>query len=273
MSKGKKVDLRKNPGPIGSKLNFASTEAYNLLRINVSFSLPDKEGTKVIGVTSPSPQEGKSYTSINLAYALAEANNRVLLIDTDLRRPSVAKTLGIAHTAGLSNYLVNQEKHIIHRGVLSPNLCVITSGDIPPNPSELVSSEAMRNMLKSFENNFDYILLDLPPVNAVADPLAIAPTLDGIIVVVRHGYTKRSDAMEAVRQIQFTKANILGFVYNCSSSNGKGYYRRKSKYYYRNSYRRYGYESAAVPSNNISLEDALSPENVPPEEKNDENAG
>lgn len=244
MSKILKNKSSNTPAPIGPKLKFASQEAYNLLRINLSFSLPDNEGkTKIIGVTSSSPKEGKSYTAINLAYTLAEAKSKVLLIDTDLRRPTIAKQLEIAQSPGLSNFLAGQTEKVAHKNVLSPNLWVITAGDIPPNPSELISSKAMVDMLDKFSNLFDYIIMDLPPVNAVADPIALAPKIDGVIVVVRHGRTKRGEILEAVRQIEFSKANILGFVYNGMFAE-HARYRSRGKYYYHGNYYRYDNSSA-----------------------------
>ena len=218
-----------------SELNFASKEAYNLLRTNIVFSFPDSENGKVVGISSPCPSEGKSFTAINLAASLAEAGNTVLLVDCDMRRPSIAKTLGKPLSPGLSNLLVSNDKNVVHKGVINENLSVVTAGDIPPNPSELLGSEKMQAVIELFRNHFDYIILDLPPVTAVADPLIVTKFIDGVILVIRHKITKRGDIREAIRQLKMTGVRILGFVYNGYRSSGSyGYkkYGKYSKYYY-----------------------------------------
>ncbi len=236
----KKPDLKKKLGP---NLDFASTEAYNLLRTNVLFSFPEGPGAKVIGVTSPCPQEGKSFTILNLAYSTAEAGHKVVLVDCDLRRPSIYKNLGMPLSPGLTNLLVNDQRDVIHAGVLHENMCVITAGDIPPNPSELLGSQRMFEVLGMLKEKFDYIFLDLPPVLSVSDPLVITKNLDGIIVVTRHNTTRRSDVNETVRQLKFTHVHILGFVYNSYGNTGRGYYYRNKYYrkggYYKNYYKGY----------------------------------
>jgi len=221
-----------------SELDFASAEAYNLLRTNISFSLAEKEGVgRLIGVSSPCPQEGKSFTSINLAYALAKDGHKVLLIDGDMRRPSVAGVLEMSRTPGLSNLLAGgKEEEIVHIGVLHENLNVLLSGDIPPNPSELLGSDRMQSLITSFSEKYDYVIVDLPPVTAVADPLVISKLLDGIIVVVRHEFTRKKNVREAVRQLRFAEVRILGFVYNGYHTGSSRYYKRSGKYYRKNYY-------------------------------------
>ena len=209
---------------IGKDLDFASSEAYKLLRTNIMFSVPDKPGGKVIGITSPCPQEGKSTTSLNLAYTLAEAGNRVILIDSDMRRPSISKTLNMPKAPGLSNRLTNNDVTAINIGVLHENLSIMFSGDIPPNPSELVSSENMKALIGEFRENYDYVIVDLPPVTAVSDPLVMSKNIDGLVIVIRHGHTRRRDVMETMRQLELVNAKVLGFVYN-------GYMKMKPSYH------------------------------------------
>lgn len=200
----------------GKDLDFATSEAYNLLRTNITFSVPDSEGGRVIGITSPCPQEGKSTTSLNLAYSLAEAGNKVILVDADMRRPSIAKIVGEPKSPGLSNKLADSECEAINKGLLHENLSILFSGDIPPNPSELIGSERMNRLMEQFRNEYDYVIVDLPPVISVSDPIAMSRHVDGVVVVVRHGHTRRRDVAEAMRQLSMVNAKVLGFVYNGS---------------------------------------------------------
>ncbi len=222
--KNKKTkDSRKNVRSFGRDLDFASIEAYNLLRTNLVFAMPDRDSGKVLGLTSPCPEEGKSTTSINLSYVLAEAGNKVLLVDADMRRPSLAKNIDLPMAPGLSNCLVDNGSNAIHSGVLHENLSVLLSGDIPPNPSELIGSEKMKKFIEGLRAKYDYVIFDLPPVNAVSDPLIMSNNVDGMILVVRHAHTRRRDIYEAVRQLELVNARILGFVYN-------GVYKSKKNY-------------------------------------------
>ncbi|MGN1095783.1 MAG: CpsD/CapB family tyrosine-protein kinase [Eubacteriales bacterium] len=229
-----RTDPSKRERFIGENLDFASAEAYNLLRANLSFSFSDQETGRIIGITSPCPQEGKSTTSINLAYSIAKSGKRVLLIDADMRRPSVYKTLGLPLSPGLSNWLVEKPSSVTHPGVLHENLSVITSGDIPPNPSELLGSPKMKEILEIVSGRYDFIIVDLPPVLAVPDALVVSKYLDGIIVVVKHKTSKRRDIVDTVRQLRFTKARILGFIYNGYDNTSSGGYKKKN--YYKNYY-------------------------------------
>lgn len=229
---------QRKPHKLGSELDFASSEAYKLLRTNLSFSIPNKDKGRVIGLTSPRPRDGKSFTSINLAYSLAEAGHRVILVDADMRRSSIATTLDKPLSPGLSNYLVGDAKDVIHKNILHEKLSLITAGDPPPNPAELLGSERMRLVLDALSQRYDYVIVDLPPVNLVADPLVVSPYLDGIVLVLRHAHSKRSEIKDAVRQLNFVNAHILGFVYN-GYDKGRGY--RRHGYY--EASRSYAYQS------------------------------
>ena len=219
---------------VGSELSYASREAYNLLRTNISFAFPDQDGGKVVGVCSSRPQEGKSTTAINLAYSLAEAGYKVLLIDGDMRRPSVYETVGVEMEPGLSEVLSGKDEVRIHKEVLHPNMSVLTSGHIPPNPSELIGSQKMKALLEQFKEEYNYVIIDLPPVLAVSDPVAISKYLGGIILVVRHLKTRRRDIVESIRQLEYAGVKVLGFVYNRVGSSAG---RKNSKYAY-GSYRK-----------------------------------
>ena len=219
----------------GEDLDFASKEAYNLFRTNLAFSFPNYgDRCRIIGITGPCPQEGKSHTSINLCYSLAKDGMKTLLIDGDMRKPSIAQKLDMKLAPGLSNRLIqNDLEGVIHEGVLHPNLSIMTAGSIPPTPSELIGSEAMQNLLKELSKDYQYIVVDLPPVLMVADPLIVSKFLDGVVIVLRHSQTRHSDIKETVRQLKFVQAKIFGFVYNeYSSDRGNYYYRRNNYGYY-----------------------------------------
>lgn len=216
---------------IGSELDFASNESFNLLKTNILFSLENKDKGYVIGITSASPEEGKSYNSINLAYSLAIDGKKVLLINGDMRKPSIEKTLDLNQEKGLSNALVGCSEDLIVKNVLTDNLDFLASGAIPPNPAKLIQSEAMNDLLKKMSEEYNYIVLDLPPVNSVVDAIGVSNYIDGMVLVVKHGSTRRKDLKEAIRKLKFANANILGFVYNGYNVSGSRY----NKYnYYKN---------------------------------------
>ena len=232
---------------IHKSMGFQASEAYRLLRTNIFFTLPDENKCRVIGVTSSISGEGKTTTSINLSYSLAKAGKKVLLIDGDMRLPSVGKIMGIEEKQGLSNFLVSSKEMIISpikSGVLD-NWYIMTSGDIPPNPSELLGSKRMKLLIDTLSTGFDFIIIDLPPVNIVIDALVVTPVLDGIAVVVREDYTDTKSLKQCIRQLKMSEAKILGFIMNASRNNqakrkyGYRYYRRRySKY---SKYSNYGY--------------------------------
>ena len=225
----------------GPNLSFAATEAYKLLRTNIMFSLPDEGECHVIGVTSSVQAEGKSSTACNLAYALAEVGCKVLLLEGDLRKPTLASKLGLAKTPGVSNLLVSRSEvhEVIQQCSLAPHMDIITSGDIPPNPPELLSSNRMARLIEQLKKEYNYIIFDLPPVMAVADALAIAKLLDGIVMVVCSGISDRQLLSEAMRQLELVNLRILGFVYRDADRTATKYGRRYSKKYYKY----YNYES------------------------------
>lgn len=217
---------------LGDELSFAASEAYKLLRTNLTLTLPNGRGCQIIGLTSSVAGEGKSTTSVNLAYVLAESGKRVLLLEGDMRRPTVAQRLGLEATPGLSNLLVGlcSGDEALQRSNLHHNLYLITAGDVPPNPSELLSSDRMGLTLAALANNFDYIILDLPPVTSVADALIMTKLVDGIIVVVRRGYCRRALLQNTLRQLELLDAKVLGFVMTHENVHSKEY-KQYGKYY------------------------------------------
>lgn len=225
------MTLKEQRSMLGDQLNFAAAEAYKLLRANLTFSLPDEQKCRVVGVTSAVRGEGKSTTSINLAYTLAETGKRVLLVEADMRRPQLAHRLAIDAAPGLSNLLAGlcREKDVVQDVGLLENMKVITSGDVPPNPSELLGSERMSTVVETLAQSFDFIIFDLPPVNAVSDGLVVSRFIQGMIVVVRQDYSDRQGLSAALRQLEYMHIKVLGFVMTHSSISG-GRYGRYGRY-------------------------------------------
>ena len=162
---------------------------------------------------------------------MADGENCVLLIDGDMRRPSISFALDVDMAPGLSNMLAKNEEVKINKGVLQEKLDLITSGDIPPNPSELIGSQKMREFLDECREKYDYVILDLPPVLSVADTLAVSKFIDGVVIVVRHNSAKRRDVVETIRQLEYANAKVVGFVYNKIESRGANKSYKASKYY------------------------------------------
>ncbi len=242
--KYEKADAKaeKKPALIGKGIGFAAAEAYKVLRTKLQFSFVDEGGCRVIGISSALTSEGKSLTAVNLAYSLSQLGERVLLVDCDMRRPTVAEKLTVKKSPGLSDFLAGQiqGEHLLQPCGIEGDanaFHVISAGRMPPNPMELLSSARMARMMKIFRDKYDYILLDLPPVGEVGDALAAAKLTDGILLVVRQNYCDRISLNHTINQFEFVGAKILGTVFNCTNEHGKGYgYNNK---YYRKYYKKY----------------------------------
>lgn len=235
------MELRKKS--VGKNLSFAASEAYKLLRTNLMFSMSDEADCKVVGVTSALRGEGKSTTSMNLAYSLAENGSRTLLIEADMRIPVVATVFDIIPSPGLSHILAGLDdlKNAIRKDTILENLSILPAGEIPPNPSEMLSSQRMQSLIETLSKNYDYIIIDLPPINAVSDGLAVSKLLSGMIMVVRQDYCNQHALSSAMRQLDFLKVKLLGFVLNGADSPKKRYrYGTGRKY---GKYSDTGYES------------------------------
>ena len=220
-------------------LEFTATEQYKLLRTNLDFTLPAGEKCPVIGITSSMRGEGKSTTSVNLSYVLAEKGNKVLLIDGDLRIPSIAKKMKIAGSPGLTDFLMGKEVEFPNfQSKVLDNWFILPSGNVPPNPSELLGSARMETVIDTLRKVFDYIIIDLPPVNLVSDALSIARYITGMIVVIREEYTEKKELERCFRQLRLSDVKILGCVMN-ESKIGGGSYGKYKKYKYYKYYRTY----------------------------------
>ena len=230
-----------NENTLHKNLAFTAAEQYKLIRANLAFTLPEGEKCPVIGVTSSMRGDGKSTTAINLSFVLAEKGAKVLLIDGDLRIPSVAKKLGIESSPGLADLLKDSAQPFSEFGApFLDNWHILPSGDVPPNPSELLGSPRMENILRKLREIYDYIVIDLPPVNIVSDAVAISPYISGIIVVIREGYTEKKELDRCFRQLGLSNAKVLGCVINEAKA-GSGSYGKYKKYKYYKSQNEQGY--------------------------------
>ncbi len=219
-------------------LSFAAKEAFKRLRTNMTFALPENGGgCHTIGITSPMPSEGKSTIAVNLAYTLASSDNKVLIIDADLRRPSLHAKLGLEVTSGLTNLLSDSNKIsesvVKYKSADGIGFDVIPAGEVPDSPSELLTSVRMRKLLAAVSTVYDYILVDLPPVGAVVDAISVGRNTDGMVIVVREKKCPTRAVDDCVEQLMRAGIRILGFALNGSEGSGKGYY--KHNYY------KYGY--------------------------------
>jgi capsular exopolysaccharide synthesis family protein len=190
------------------------SEAYRRMRTNMAFS--DRDGTlKTIAITSTVPGEGKSTTSANIAVAYAQANKNVLLIDADLRNPSQHHIFELSNHYGLSTLLTERSEpdEVIQKTIID-NLQVISAGPIPSNPSELLDSLSMTDLLEAAKERFDIIILDTPAIMTVTDALVVAGKCDGVILVIRAGKVKNDMAEKAKVSLEYGKATIIGAVLN-----------------------------------------------------------
>lgn len=190
-----------------------TSEAYRTLRTNIQFSNFDNN-IKTLLITSSSSCEGKSTVASNLAISIAESKNKVLLLDCDLRRPSIHKKFNLSNKNGLSNLLIGQYKfnEIVQK--YDENLYVLTAGIIPPNPSELLSSNKMNDFLTKSKEYFDYIIVDTSPVGSISDAQALAALVDGVLLVLSSGESEAAEVNKAIELLRYVKANIIGIVAN-----------------------------------------------------------
>lgn len=190
-------------------------EAYRTLRTNLEFSNLDKS-LRAILVTSASADEGKSTTLANLAVTIAQGGKRVILVDADLRRPTQHQTFGLKNSVGLTD-MVRDDALLANPPLQEasvPNLKVLTSGQLPPNPAEILGSKRMSEILTALLEQADIVLLDAPPVIAVTDAAVLSSKVDGVLLVVSAGKTKRENARKAQTQLEKINARIIGAVLN-----------------------------------------------------------
>jgi len=228
----------------GVPANFS--EAFRAVRTNVLFSSAD-EGPKVIVVTSAGPGEGKTLVASNLAVAMAQAAQRVLLMDADMRRPRVHSLFGIAQEPGLSNVLVgNAKPSDAVRITTVPGLWAMPAGMIPPNPAELIGSKRFKEFLGTLGQHFDFVIVDTPPVMAVTDSSIAAHVATGLIFVLGAEMTTRHTAQRAVEQLSHARPKFLGAILNRVDLQHQGYY--YSQYYRREYAGYYTQDSSKLPA-------------------------
>lgn len=218
-------------------LGFEVKEAYKFLRANIMFSMPDTTGGRVIAFTSSMRSEGKSTTCINLSNSLSETEKKILLIECDLRLPVVSKRLSVKSKPGLANAIMGmcELDEAIQKVPGNDNFYVITAGSISPNPSELLASKSFENILERLRQQFDYVIMDLPPVTIVSDALVVSKYVDGFVIVVRQDISLTTALKDTLSQMSAFEDKILGFVYTSQKNSNKKYYSKskyKSKYTY-----------------------------------------
>jgi capsular exopolysaccharide synthesis family protein len=224
----RKKQFKTNVRSLITKFNPKSpiSEQYRTIRTNIEFASVDKEMRSLL-VTSSGPSEGKSSTTANLAVVFAQQGKKVLLVDADLRKPTVHYTFKLDNRLGLSTVLVGEKSlddTIKETDV--PNLHILTCGPIPPNPSELLGSNAMKQMIQKAQESFDMVIFDTPPVLAVTDAQILANTCDGALVVVRSEQTEYEAIQKAKELLEPAHAKLLGIVLNDVAQS------KSSTYYY-----------------------------------------
>lgn len=206
----------------------AASEAYRMTRTNIEFSNIDSKNQCIV-FTSARQKEGKSTTIANTAIAMAQSGQKVLIIDCDLRKPRMHKLFKVSNEEGVVSVVVNDRKvsDVCHSVEGVDNLHVMTSGPIPPMPSELLGSVKFRKMLEDLRKEYDYIFMDSPPVLSVTDSTILAAEVDGTILIITHGDTPIEMAKTAKKALDKVNANILGVVLTKAELKNRGYY-----YYY-----------------------------------------
>lgn len=200
-------------------------EQFKTVRTNIQFSSVDRDLHSVL-FTSSEPSEGKSTVSNNMAVTWADQGSKVVLVDADMRRPTIHKSFNVSNRAGLTNYLSG---HLTLDDIIQPtiveNLSVITSGPVPPNPAELLDSERFKTLMRQLQAEYDLVVLDSPPVNTVTDSQLLAAQVDGTILVVPQGIADKNGVRRAKQLLETVHANILGAIMNrVTATKSEGYY-------------------------------------------------
>jgi len=230
-----------------------AAESYRVLRTNIHFAAVDAP-VRTLLVTSSNPGEGKSTTAANLAFAMALDGKQVILVDTDLRRPSIHKLLGYRSTPGVTDVLLGHtpldDALVINEDL--PNLKTLTAGSTPPNPSELLNSRTFRNLVGDMTSRADIVIFDSPPALVTADSAILASQLDGTVIVIETGQTKKAAVRRSIQLLRQARANVLGAAYNKTRAQDGGDY-----YYYQYQYR---YSTPAVEQQDADTQSVEGPD-------------
>ena len=201
-------------------------EQFRTIRTNIDFMSVDSQ-VKALAFTSANISEGKSTVTANVAIAMAQAGKKVLLIDADLHRPTMHQTFEVNNQVGLTTILTSASDEIYMDQVVKPNvipnLSILTSGPIPPNPSELLASNRMRAFLENVTQHYDMVIFDMAPILEISDSQVLAGEMDGVVLVVRQGTTQKLAIKRAVEMLKIAKTRILGYIMNDVRTGADGY--------------------------------------------------
>ncbi len=189
------------------------SEAFRTLRTNLEFASPGEQLRSVL-ISSPGPEEGKSTVAANLAISLSQTGKQVILVDADMRKPTQHKLFSLPNRAGLTTLLVKDAEQDVRQQTPVPGLSIITSGPIPPNPSELLTSDRMDAVVDSLADKADIVIYDSPPIAVVSDAIILGAKLDGALLVVRLGVTSREATKRARELLKTSRSRVLGVVVN-----------------------------------------------------------
>ena len=220
--------------------SFAVKEAYNAIRTNLLF-LQQGETCPIFVITSPTANNGKTINSINLAISFAQMGKRTLLIDSDMRNPTIHRMFSIPVKNGLSEILAGLTDNISVSKTDIENLSILTAGKIPPNPTELLASSRMDKLLEFVRAHYDVVFIDTPPVNIVTDCTVFAQKVTGYVLIIKTDTTNTVDVKSCISNLESIGGNILGFVLNDINSEKKKYYSYYRKYNYNYNYN-YNYD-------------------------------
>ena len=244
ISKKKKADAAadKTKNVLTSNSKFAIVEGYKIARTNLVFSLTT-QNNNCVAVTSWSKGEGKSTATVNLAISFAKMGKRVLLVDTDLRRPNLHNLLKIKNEQGITDVIakLTDFDSVVHREVI-PCLDVLSSGAIPPNPSELLASPVFAETIRRVKEEYDYVIMDTPPLGVVTDTLLLKDFVAGYVLIIRERLTTHGDIERALLNISLADSKVLGFMKVGCAMRARGYGYKRYRYGYRYKYHyRYNY--------------------------------